>query len=124
MLTMIQDRWNEHHWRINAMCRDLDPDLFFPVGVTGGAVDQIDAAKEFCDICPSQNQCLEFAVTTNQEYGVWGGTTEDERRVLRRQWRAQNRRPAKAQRRSDAITATVQSELVGTPVAMPVTRAS
>ena len=28
MLTMIQDRWNEHHWRINAMCRDLDPDLF------------------------------------------------------------------------------------------------
>ena len=118
MLTMIQDRWNEHQWRTSAMCRDLDPDLFFPVGVTGMAVDQIEAAKEFCQICPSRGECLEFAVTTNQEYGVWGGTTEDERRVLRRQWRAQNRRPAKAQRRGESVS------LTATPVDMPVTRAS
>ena len=92
MLTTLRNNWNDFDWRKTATCRDLDPDLFFPVGVTGVAVEQIDAAKSFCRVCPSQSQCLEFAITTNQEYGVWGGTTEDERRVLRRQWRAQVRR--------------------------------
>jgi WhiB family transcriptional regulator, redox-sensing transcriptional regulator len=92
MLTMLQDRWNELDWRKDATCRDLNPELFFPIGVTGQAVDQIEIAKMYCGNCPSKDQCLEFAVTTNQEYGVWGGTTEDERRVLRRQWRAANRR--------------------------------
>jgi WhiB family redox-sensing transcriptional regulator len=38
-----------------------------------------------------RSECLEFAITTNQEFGVWGGTSEDERRVLRRQWRARVR---------------------------------
>jgi WhiB family transcriptional regulator, redox-sensing transcriptional regulator len=84
--------WNDLKWRDDATCRDLDPEIFFPIGVTGAAVEQIDAAKEFCRSCVSQQACLEFAITTNQEYGVWGATTEDERRVLRRQWRAEVRR--------------------------------
>ena len=92
LLTTLRNHWNDLDWRKTATCRDLDPDLFFPVGVTGVAVEQIEAAKSFCRVCPSQSQCLEFAITTNQEYGEWGGTTEDERRVLRRQWRAQMRR--------------------------------
>ena len=78
-------------WRSDAECRDLDPNLFFPVGVTGPAVDQIAAAKEICAICPVRQECLEFAITSNQEFGIWGGTSEDERRVLRRQWRARVR---------------------------------
>ncbi len=84
--------WDELAWRDDATCRDLDPELFFPVGVTGPAVDQIDIAKSFCGRCTVRANCLEFAITTNQEYGVWGGTTEDERRVLRREWRADVRR--------------------------------
>ena len=84
--------WDAHlAWRQDAECRDLDPSLFFPVGVTGAAVDQIAAAKGICAGCPVQSDCLEFAITTNQEFGVWGGTSEDERRVLRRQWRARVR---------------------------------
>lgn len=79
-------------WRRDAACKDLDPNLFFPIGVTGPAVDQIAAAKSICNQCPVRAECLEFAITTNQEFGVWGGTTEDERRVLRRQWRARIRR--------------------------------
>lgn len=78
-------------WRQDAECRDLDPNLFFPVGVTGAAVDQIAAAKGICAGCPVRSECLEFAITTNQEFGVWGGTSEDERRVLRRKWRARVR---------------------------------
>jgi WhiB family redox-sensing transcriptional regulator len=69
----------------------VDSDLFFPVGVTGPAVDQIAAAKAVCATCPVQSECLEFAIATNQEYGVWGGTSEEERRVLRRAWRARPR---------------------------------
>jgi WhiB family redox-sensing transcriptional regulator len=84
--------WDAHlGWRQDAECRDLDPNLFFPVGVTGPAVEQIAAAKSICGSCPVRNECLEFAITTNQEFGVWGGTSEDERRVLRRQWRARMR---------------------------------
>lgn len=79
-------------WRRDAACKDLDPNLFFPIGVTGPAVDQIAAAKSICNQCPVRGECLDFAITTNQEFGVWGGTTEDERRVLRRQWRARIRR--------------------------------
>ncbi len=84
--------WNDLKWRDDATCRDLDPEIFFPIGVTGAAVEQIEAAKQFCRACTSQQACLEFAITTNQEYGVWGATTEDERRVLRREWRAEVRR--------------------------------
>lgn len=85
--------WDANHlaWRQDAECRDLDPNLFFPVGVTGAAVDQIAAAKGICAGCAVRSDCLEFAVTTNQEFGVWGGTSEDERRVLRRRWRARTR---------------------------------
>ncbi len=76
-------------WRINAACRDTDPTLFFPVGTTGPAVDQIESAREVCIGCLSSNDCLQFAIASNQDTGVWGGTTEDERRIIRRQLRAQ-----------------------------------
>jgi WhiB family redox-sensing transcriptional regulator len=84
--------WDDANWRLNAACRDTTPDLFFPVGTTGAAVDQIESAKRLCDSCDSNNHCLEFALATNQESGVWGGTTEDERKKLRKQWLANRRR--------------------------------
>jgi WhiB family transcriptional regulator, redox-sensing transcriptional regulator len=71
-------------WRAHASCRDTDPDLFFPVGTTGPAVEQIAAAKAVCASCPSRQPCLEFALETNQDSGVWGGLSEDERRTIRR----------------------------------------
>ena len=81
-------------WRANSSCRDTDPDLFFPVGTTGPALEQIAAAKAVCDSCEAKAPCLEFALTTNQDSGVWGGTSEEERRKLRRAWVAQQRRAA------------------------------
>jgi WhiB family redox-sensing transcriptional regulator len=84
----------DERWRVRAACSEVDPDLFFPVGVTGPAVDHIDAAKAVCRGCIVREECLEFAISTNQEYGVWGGTSEEERRVLRRAWRARQRRAA------------------------------
>jgi WhiB family transcriptional regulator, redox-sensing transcriptional regulator len=71
-------------WRGSAACTDEDPELFFPIGTTGPAVDQADAAKQVCARCDVREQCLEFALSTNQDAGVWGGLTEDERRTLKR----------------------------------------
>ena len=81
----------ESDWRKLAACRDTDPDLFFPVGTTGPAIEQIENAKAVCATCDAQIPCLEFALTTNQDSGVWGGTSEEERRKLRRQWMARRR---------------------------------
>jgi WhiB family transcriptional regulator, redox-sensing transcriptional regulator len=79
-------------WRLQAACRDTDPDLFFPVGTTGPALDQIATARAVCGGCPVQEPCLEFALMTNQDSGIWGGLSEDERRKLRKAWLARERR--------------------------------
>jgi WhiB family transcriptional regulator, redox-sensing transcriptional regulator len=71
-------------WRAEAACMDEDPELFFPVGTTGPAVDQAYEAKRVCARCVVREPCLEFALDTRQDAGVWGGLTEDERRSLRR----------------------------------------
>lgn len=80
--------WDDDGWRDQAACRDLDPDLFFPAGATGPALGQIEAAKAFCASCPVQEACLQFALETNQDAGIWGGADEEERRKLRRSWRS------------------------------------
>lgn len=83
--------WDLDDWRDRASCRDTDPDLFFPIGTTGLAVDQIDSAKAVCRQCLAMDDCLEFALATNQEAGVWGATSEEERRKLRKAWLARRR---------------------------------
>ena len=80
-------------WREHASCRYLRPELFFPAGTTGSAAEEIMGAKAVCAGCDVRDRCLLFAFETNQECGIWGGTTEDERRKLRRAWLARRRRP-------------------------------
>jgi WhiB family redox-sensing transcriptional regulator len=75
----------DYTWRSKAICRDTDPELFFPVGTTGLALTQIARAKEVCDECPVNSDCLEYALETNQDSGIWGGLDEEERRTIRRQ---------------------------------------
>jgi WhiB family redox-sensing transcriptional regulator len=79
-------------WRDLASCRDSDASLFFPIGTTGPAVDQIEAAIAICSGCAVQEDCLQYALETNQESGVWGGYAEDDRRRLRKRWLAERRR--------------------------------
>ena len=81
-------------WREIAACRDSEPNLFFPIGTTGPAIDQIEAAKVVCVDCSVREECLNYALATNQEAGVWGGYAEDERRRLRKRWLAERRRRA------------------------------
>ncbi len=88
----------DYDWRDDALCRDTDPALFFPVGTTGNALVQIDHAKATCGECSAAKDCLDFALDTNQDSGIWGGLTEEERRVIRRKRVA----AARAERRSAA----------------------
>ncbi|MCX4638961.1 WhiB family transcriptional regulator [Streptomyces sp. RPA4-5] len=71
-------------WRHDAVCREADPELFFPVGNTGPALLQIEEAKAVCRRCPVMGQCLQWAMESRQDTGVWGGMSEDERRAMRR----------------------------------------
>jgi hypothetical protein len=56
------------------------------------ALAQITEAKKICACCPVQTACLVSAMTTGQQYGIWGGLTEDERRRLRRRESREARR--------------------------------
>ncbi len=81
----------DYGWRTRSICRDTDPDLFFPVGTTGQALVQIERAKEVCAECPVHDECLQYALDTNQDSGIWGGLSEEERRNIRRRMVARNR---------------------------------
>lgn len=72
-------------WRHRAACRDVDPELFFPVGSTTQSDQlQIADAKDVCKRCDVADQCLDWALESGQDHGVWGGLSEDERRALKR----------------------------------------
>lgn len=104
---------SEHEWRNKAACRDTDPSLFFPVGTTGMALDQVQSAKRVCLTCPSATACLQFALDTNQDAGVWGGLDEEERRVIRRRRRAA--RKAKAREATVSVELTRRRQSSATP---------
>lgn len=71
-------------WQHQAGCQGEDPELFFPVGSSGPALLQTTEAKLVCRGCPVVSECLEWALTTGQDAGIFGGTTPDERRVMNR----------------------------------------
>jgi WhiB family transcriptional regulator, redox-sensing transcriptional regulator len=74
-------------WRDDAACREADPELFFPVSTTGPALRQVQEAIRICQTCPVQTQCLAWALEQGAD-GVWGGTTPEQRRAIRRPARA------------------------------------
>jgi WhiB family redox-sensing transcriptional regulator len=69
-------------WSNQAACLSAEPDLFFPVGTTGGALDDISAAKGVCARCLVLAECRDYALRTRQPFGVWGGLDEEERKAL------------------------------------------
>ena len=73
---------HSQEWRARAACRDSDVSVFFPSSEEEAAVP-----KAICAGCPVREECLEWALATRQDEGVWGGLTEAERRRLRRRRR-------------------------------------
>ena len=70
-------------WFNRAACVGEDPELFFPDGNTGPALVQTEQAKAVCRRCEVAAACLKWAIDSGQDYGVWGGMSEDERRTLK-----------------------------------------
>ena len=69
-------------WMARAACRGTDPEFFFPVAVTGAAAEQIRSAKAVCGVCEVLADCLSYALRA-MPHGIWGGTTREERIVMR-----------------------------------------
>ena len=67
-------------WMAEAKCVDADPELFFPQRGESTA-----PAKAICQACPVRAACLDYALSINERNGIWGGTSERERRQIRRQ---------------------------------------
>lgn len=70
-------------WAADAACLGTNPELFFPVSTFGPALEQTAAAKRICHQCPVRADCLDWALRVGEAYGIWGGTTPEERRFLR-----------------------------------------
>jgi WhiB family redox-sensing transcriptional regulator len=69
-------------WHDQAACLDADPELFFPVSEFGPSSDQVWEAKQVCHSCPVQWTCLTWALQNRVNDGIWGGSTEAERRMM------------------------------------------
>ena len=69
-------------WMRQGNCREAPPSLFFPSDGAG-----VDAARQLCATCPVKEPCLEYALRNKIDHGVWGGTSERERRRILRQRR-------------------------------------
>ena len=86
---------NRFAWQAHANCRGADPDLFFP---RRGASNR--KAKAMCAACVVREQCLEFAISEGERFGLWGGLSERQRRKIRgertRDEKGRQRRPAVA----------------------------
>ncbi|MPZ90254.1 MAG: WhiB family transcriptional regulator [Actinobacteria bacterium] len=67
-------------WQSAARCSEVDPEIFFPE--RGGSSK---AARAVCSGCPVRVQCLEYALNNKEQFGIWGGTSERERRRLRKE---------------------------------------
>lgn len=66
----------------NAVCREMDPEIFFPEPSDPGEV-----AKSVCRRCEHRVACAAFAIKNHMEHGIWGGLTPDERKAIRRGYR-------------------------------------
>ena len=91
-------------WMSQAKCKNMDPAVFFPSDGVG-----VQAAQRVCAECPVSLPCLEYALASKIEEGVWGGASERHRRRLLRQRRAPTTRVGNGGERGG------ERELVGGP---------
>ena len=66
-------------WMEHGKCLDADPEAFFPE--KGGSTRE---AKRICSACTVREECLEYALSNDERFGIWGGLSERERRRLKR----------------------------------------
>lgn len=90
-------------WHVNGLCSYYGSDLFFPADVEsrGSRLRRESRAKAICESCPVKRQCRNHALDLPEEWGIWGGTSEVDRR------RGRHRTVNNAQRQAVSRSATV-----------------
>ncbi len=80
---MLEARFGD--WQLMGLCRGNHSHLFFPPS-TFERKDERERreirAKAICQVCPVQSSCVEYALDIREPYGIWGGTTETDRKEL------------------------------------------
>lgn len=66
-------------WQKEALCNQTDPEAFFPERWMEGK-----DAKMVCAKCPVKQDCFDYAVSNNEEYGIWGGVDFSKRKYTKR----------------------------------------
>jgi WhiB family redox-sensing transcriptional regulator len=71
-------------WQYSGSCNGVDPEAFFlePSARGKNKRDKEQKAIAVCNACPVRQTCLEHALMVPEYFGVWGGTTQEEREVL------------------------------------------
>ena len=82
-LDPVYDLWE---WQFDGACRSVDPESFFLEYNERGVSKKKKELKAvaLCNTCPVKDQCLEHALKVPEMYGVWGGMTEEQRRIILR----------------------------------------
>jgi WhiB family redox-sensing transcriptional regulator len=75
------DAFGPPEWTKLARCSEVDPELFFP---ERGDAFGPGKAKRICNSCEVKVECLQYSLDNNEQFGVWGGLGENDRRRLRR----------------------------------------
>lgn len=72
-------------WQIRALCRGNHAHLFFPPSAFERKEERERRemrAKAICQVCPSQGECRDYALSIREQFGIWGGMTEGDRKEL------------------------------------------
>jgi WhiB family redox-sensing transcriptional regulator len=69
-------------WLDDAKCRGMDHEIFFP---PRGSNARLEKALETCSVCPVATECLEYALGTKQDVGIWGGKSTRQRRIIQQE---------------------------------------
>lgn len=73
---------NTQPWVESAVCTSVDPDLWYPDHGESGS-----AAKAICATCPVKIPCLEYALSREERWGIWGGVSANQRQLMKRRQR-------------------------------------
>ena len=76
-------------WMATGNCNNHPPAVFFPSDGVG-----VETAKEICSSCPVKEECLDYALEHRVDHGVWGATSERQRRRILKARRAEQAREA------------------------------
>ena len=95
-------------WMAAGSCADKPPALFFPSDGVG-----VEVAKRVCEECPVKSECLEFALENRIDHGVWGGTSERQRRRIVKARLADGSRQRLGRRGGDAGMPAEQPVRIG-----------